>query len=55
MYLVLMVITMEITLTDYIRWFSDNHAVKSLDSDWNGVVIATIGDSFLIRLGEVKE
>ena len=46
---------MTISLVDYIRWFSDNHAVKSLDSDWNGVVIATIGDSFLIRKGDVTD
>ena len=45
----------EVSLVDYIRWFSDNHAVKSLDSDWNGVVVATIGSDYLIRLGEVKE
>ena len=44
-----------IMLTDYIQWFSDNHDIKSLDSDWNGVVVAVIGDSFLIRKGDVKE
>ena len=48
-------IIMTISLVDYIRWFSDNHAVKSLDSDWDGVVVATIGSSVLIRLGDVKE
>ena len=46
---------MKIKLTDYIEWFSDNHAVKSFDSDWDGVVIATIGSDYLIRLGDVKE
>ena len=55
MYLVLMVITMEITLTDYIRWFSDNHVVRDLDSSWDGVIVAPIGSDFLIRLGKVKE
>lgn len=52
----MMVITMrKVSLTDYIRWFSDNHAIESLDNDWNGVVIAPIGDDFIIRLGGVKE
>ena len=45
----------EVSLTDYIRWFSDNHDLKSLDSDWDGVVVATIGSSVLIRLGSVKD
>ena len=50
-----MIIMMEITLTDYIRWFCDNHAVKSLDSRVDGVIVAPVGDSYLVRLGRVKE
>ena len=45
----------EVSLTDYIRWFSDNHVLESLDGDWNGVVVAVIGDSFLIRKGDVSD
>ena len=51
-----MVIIMEaIKLTDYIRWFSDNHAVKSLDSRVDGVIVAPVGTGYLVRLGRVKE
>ena len=55
MYLVLMVIIMEILLTDYIRWFSDNHDIRSLDDDWDGVVVAPVGSDFIIRLGSVTD
>ena len=50
-----MIIMMEITLTDYIRWFSDNHDIKSLDSRVDGVIIASVGTGYLVRLGPVKE
>ena len=49
-------ITMEpIKLTDYIKWFGENHAVRSLDSRIDGVIVAPVGDSYLVRLGPVKE
>ena len=49
-------ITMEpIKLTDYIRWFSDNHAVKSLDSRVDGVIVAPVGTGYLVRLGSVTD
>ena len=51
-----MAITMEpIKLTDYIRWFSDNHDIKSLDSRIDGVIIASIGTGYLVRLGSVTD
>ena len=46
---------MEITLTDYIRWFSDNHDIKSLDSRIDGVIIAPVGTGYLVRLGSVYD
>jgi len=46
---------MEIRLTDYIRWFSDNHTVRSLDGNINGVIIAPVGDDYLVRLGSVHD
>lgn len=46
----------EVSLTDYIRWFSDNHVLESLDSDWNGVIVAPINDdNYLIRLRRCKK
>ena len=46
----------EIKLIDYIRWFSDNHDIKSLDGDINGVIVAPITNTeYLIRLGSVKD
>ena len=50
-----MIIMEPIKLTDYIRWFSDNHDIKSLDSRVDGVIIATIGCDYLVRLGSVYE
>ena len=56
MYLVLMVITLKILLTDYIDWFADNHVVRDLDSSWDGVIVAPINDdNYLIRLGSVND
>ena len=55
MYLVLMVITLKITLVDYIRWFADNHVVSDLDSHIDGVIVSPVGIDFLIRLGSVKD
>ena len=55
MYLVLMVITLKITLVDYINWFVNNHVVSDLDSYDDGVIVSPVGNDFLIRLGTVKE
>lgn len=55
-YLVGIVIIMkEVSLTDYIRWFSENHVVQDLDSINDGVIITHIGTDFLIRKESVKE
>ena len=50
-----MVITMIITLTDYLEWFTDNHHIQNLNTRVDGVIVAPIGKDYLIRREMVKE
>jgi hypothetical protein len=47
--------TDEITKTDYIAWFTSNHAIQDLDSKIDGVIIADIGTDYLILKDKVKQ
>ena len=49
------IMTDEITKTDYIAWFTNNHTIQDLDGRVDGVIIADIGTDYLILKDKVKE
>ena len=49
-------ISMTMTLREFINDFANKHVVQSMENINSGIIIAPIGDSnYIVRLSEVKE
>ena len=50
-----MVIIMTVKLSEFIKKFSEDYCVQSLDDNLCGSIVAHVsGDNYLIRLGDVN-